>query len=210
MIVIPQGKKIVIIALSLFVATFSSVLYFIGGDDPKALHDSAKTSVLENYFHHTEEIESLLPKDSEALVITSDGDFIDANENFQKNFQYTLQDLVHKKIYTMIAPHELGRFTTSLVNIMKDGKIIVNDGPYHLMNGVGEDHIVLITFTTAKVPNGKQHIVLSLKDITNTLNEKGENEGDTLSKPQGKTIKDLEDQPDKKKNIKRVIVEKTV
>lgn len=201
MIVIPQGKKIVIIAVSLFVTTFSTVLYFIDGDHQGA--ESAKTSVLESFFKHEDQYSTYLEQKEPVLAVTSSGEIVDGNDAFVERFDYEIRDLVSKSLFTLINPSDLPEFVSSLTTIGKDGKVIVNDGPYRFMGSDGRDHVVLVSFSLVKNGGGSEKVILLVfKDITDSLDA-----GDAKdSKSSGKTIKDTKDS---KEGEKRIIVEKT-
>jgi len=202
MIILPQGKKIVIIAVSLFITTFSTVLYFMGGAEYQT-GSAAKTSVLESFFKHEDQFKSSMEQKGSALAVTSSGGIVDGNGAFVEDFDYEIRDLTGKSIFTLVNPENLPEFAQSLATITKDGKVIVNSGPYHFMGSDGSDHVVLVSFSLVKNRSGSEKVILLVfKDITDSLDGGGKKD----SKPAGKTIKDSKDL---KEGEKRIIVEKT-
>jgi PAS domain S-box-containing protein len=200
MILLPQGRNILIIAASMFVATFSLVLFVM--TDAGGSHDgsSLKTSVFEEFFKHGEEAgHEVAEKEVITLTVDAAGLIREANHGFQEALGYELKDIKDKTLFTLVVADDLTHFAKDYGDVMKDGKIVVNSGPYRFMSEDGSEHVVLVTFT----PGKKGAMTLTFKDITESLEKKDDGAGAA----KGKSIKDHEDEKESK--TRRIIVEKT-
>lgn len=205
MILLPEGRKILMIAASLFIATFSLVLFVVSGDQP-GHGANLKTSVFEDFFHHGaapaehEETSDVSP----AITLDSHGAILDANETFEHDFGYTAKDLRGKSFFTVIASEDLPHFAGDYASAVSSKKIVINNGPYRLISHDDTAHLVLITYTPESSKSGQAVITLTLKDIS----PPDPKNGDKPSK--GKAIKELDTQTkDGKSEKNRIIVEKT-
>ncbi len=202
MILLPQGRNILIIAASLFVATFSLVLFVMTDAGTGDHGTSLKTSVFEDFFNHGDKVEGHDVAEPEVATLTVDatGLIQTMSHGFEVALGYELKDVKDKSVFTLVVADDLTHFAKDYGNAIKDGKIVVNSGPYRFMSENGDEHVVLITFT----PEKKGAMSLIIKDITDSLSEK------YSGAAKGKSIKEhQDDQDDKASKTKRIIVEKT-
>lgn len=213
MILIPQGRKILIIAASLFVATFS-LLFFVmsGGDSVNNSH--LKTSVFENFFHQeSPESTHESASSSETLpLVTLDasGIILDTNIRFEETIGYSSKDLKDKAFFHLVDADDLIKFAQDYADAVSSGKIMINNGPYHLIAADETKHLVLVTFASK---DGKAHgdrgITLTITDITESLHDQ-QGRGNTQEKsPKGTVIKDLGEKKTDEKSGSKIIVDKT-
>ncbi len=211
MILIPHGKKIALIAISLFITTFSVVLFFAGSEhNPEVMVEkNLQTNIFADFFHPGGKFESYMNKDAPVVALDLSGNVIEINTKFSEDFGFVSKEIAEKNFFTLLSADDLPVFASSFSGVSTSGKMLVNAGPFHIMAADGKEHIVLATFDLAKQETSQNKmVVVTLKDITESLIEKG---GKPASKsaPRGKSIKELnpsDDESDKN----RVIVEKTV
>lgn len=205
MILLPQGRTILLIATSLFIATFSMVLFLFGGVQESADPASLKTSVLEDFFSHEESVNKNERQAATLPSITVDpsGIIISAGETFLATYEYEHADVAGKVFFSLINPSDLTAIAKDFSAAGSSGKITVNAGPYHLLTASGAEHVVLITFSPEKNTSGKRVVVLTIKDISESIEKNDENDG--VKGIKGKAIKETDD----KNNKNRIIVEKT-
>lgn len=203
MILIPHGKKIALIATSLFITTFSLVFFFAGS--PSGEHQNLQANVLADFFHQSEEAVSSGEKEEPVAALNLSGNVIEINTAFSEAFGYNAQDVSMKNFFTLLLAEDLPTFASDFSNVSTSGKILVNAGPFHLMSSDAKEHVVLVTLDLIKREGGENKVVIvTIKDITESIDN--DKKPDSVA-PQGKSIKEL-DTTDSSKN--RIIVEKTV
>lgn len=201
MILLPQGRKILIIAASLFIATFSLALFVVSGAHPGNSSD-LKVSVFEEFFHHKESTsEHDAQKELPALTLDASGIVLDVHASFEKDFGYSQYDLKGKPFFNLIDSEDLSLFASEYVKVVSSGSVAINNGPYHFIAADGTRRLILVTYSPAQ--DSKKHLksmVLTIRDITESESN------DSLKPAKGKAIKDL-DEENAGKN--KIIVEKT-
>lgn len=203
MILLPQGRKILIIAASLFIATFSMVLFVVSGDQP-GHGANLKTSLFEEFLNHDAAATGETADEPPKITLDAHGAILDTNEAFSTHFGYALKDLRGKSFFTVITSEDLPHFAGDYSAAVSSKTIVVNSGPYHLVSDDNAQHLVLITYTPHS-KSGQSGITLTLKDISNSVDTKA---GEKI--PKGKTIKEHETKKDEGTREKnRIIVEKT-
>lgn len=204
MIIIPQARRIALIATSLFITTFSLVLFVVGGQELP--HGTLEANTFGNFSQLGEQAKntkSYMEGDLPVISLDSAGKVLDVNSAFEKSFGYIGKDVASKSFYSFLDADDFSTFASDLSAITTTEKILVNAGPFHLNANDGKDHVVLVTFTIVTSENQKEKItVLSIKDISDSLNG-----AKTDGSSGGKSIKELDDTPTGKN---RIIVEKTV
>lgn len=208
MILIPHGKKIALIATSLFVTTLSLVFFFVGGSEG---HQNLQANIFAEFFHKGGAFVSYMEKDAPVAALDLSGSVIEVNEKFTLTLGYQSRDVVMKNFFSLLSAEDLPAFAADFSSVSTSGKVLVHSGPYHLMASDGKEHVVLATFDLVRQEGGSgKMMVVTLKDITESL-EKDKNiksgSGSTGGST-GKPIKDLEGEKDEDEN--RIIVEKTV
>lgn len=202
MILIPHGKKIALIATSLFITTFSLVFFFAGGSGSSG---NLEANVFADFFHQGGQFESSTEKTEPVAALDLSGVVIKINEKFSEALGYDSKDIVTKNFFTLLSAEDLPVFASDFSGISTNEKILVNAGPFHIMASDGKEHVVLATLDLIKQEgSGNKIVVVTIKDITESLDK---DKKPNTSTPQGKTIKELDPaKPDEN----RIIVEKTV
>lgn len=209
MVLLPQGRKILLIAASLFITTFSLVFFVASGDHGET-SSQLKASVFESFFNHEKEAEApaeALP----SITLNSSGSIMSVSESFQKDFGYAAKDLISEPFFDLVTHEDLAAFAGEYASASSRGSISVNAGPYHLLSAHGT-RLTLITFTPGHDSKGEKNMILTIKDISEAVtpgSAKDEAHADpkvTAPAPSTPSIHDLgEDTPAKN----RIIVDRT-
>ncbi len=202
MILIPHGKKIALIATSLFITTFSLVFFVAGGHGEQK---NIQANVFADFFHPGGQYASYMEKPEPVAALDLSGVVIEVNEKFSEALGYDSKDIVTKNFFTLLSAADLPAFASDFSGISTSGKILVNAGPFHIMASDGKEHVVLTTLDLIKKEEGPEKmVVVTIKDITESINK---DKKPSSGASQGKTIKELDTaKPDEN----RIIVEKTV
>lgn len=205
MILIPHGKKIALIATSLFVTTLSLVFFFVGGGEG---HQNLQANVFAEFFHNGGAFVSYMEKDAPVAALDLSGSVIEINQKFTATLGYQSRDVVMKNFFSLLSAEDLPAFAADFSSVSTSGKVLVHSGPYHLMANDGKEHVVLATFDLVRQEGGSgKMVVVTLKDITESL-DKNIKPSSSGGGSTGKPIKNLDSE--KKDDENRIIVEKTV
>lgn len=202
MILIPHGKKIALIATSLFITTFSLVFFVAGGVGEQK---DMQANVFADFFHPGGQFESYMEKAEPVAALDLSGTVIEVNEKFSETLGYGRKDIITKNFFSLLSVEDLPAFASDFSGTSTSGKILVNAGPFHIMTNDGNEHVVLATLDLIKKEEGTEKmVVITIKDITESIDK---DKKPSSGASQGKTIKELDTaKPDEN----RIIVEKTV
>lgn len=189
MVSLTQNNKIAIAAVSIFIVSFSVMLFSI--DKEIASPEYIKANVLEAgvssegghevYFsengegkEETEEVnlESLYRDVLEGFegpifALLPEGKIKFLSENFTADYGYVLEEVEEKVFFSFVAPDDLPDFATEYTSVLQSGKAENGTGPYELLNKDGTTSVVMVSFLPVVDENGKVlEIIGSLKDIT--------------------------------------------
>ncbi len=166
MVLLPQGRKILLIAASLFVTTFSLVFFVASGDHGET-SSQLKASVFESFFNHEKEAEApaeALP----SVTLNSSGSIIRVSESFQEEFGYIAKDLISEPFFDLVMHDDLASFAGEYASASSHGSIVVNSGPYHILASHGT-RLALITFTPGHEAGKEKSMTLTIKDISEVV-----------------------------------------
>lgn len=192
MLLLSHTKKIVLLALSLFLVSLS-VLFVLssrGGTDTENLSNNLFGSF---FSEHTEEHSKSEKESKDAtLVVSKAGEFVSLNTGFTTMFDYAKEDFDGHEFFSFFHPEDLAQFIGNFTKVAQGKEITdVYSGPFRFLSKSGDYRLVIITMNQKK-----SEIVLQFKDITESVEElkKGED---------GKSIRDWKD-----KDKTRIVVEK--
>lgn len=217
MLFISPHKKIILAAVSIFITTFSFLIFFMSGD---TRGQYMKTSIFESYFSERGETsehgafdslyDALLP----SVVVSGQNHILGVNAAFDTALQYTGQNIAGGDVFSLIASDDLSAFVRQYTDVLSSGTIAVNAGPFRMVSGDGDVHVVLVTFRALpdRHDAGAPRLVLIIKDITHTL-DKPESGKSSPSGSGGGTAPVIKEMPtggnsDGDKGAHRIIVEK--
>lgn len=219
MVSLTQNNKIAIAAVSIFIVSFSVMLFSI--DKEIASPEYIKANVLEAgagsegsegghevYFSESgeeaggEEANKEAEVDLETLyrdalggfegpifALLPEGKIKFLSENFTADYGYALEEVEGKIFFSFVAPADLPDFATEYTSVLQSGKAENGTGPYELLNKDGGTSVVMISFLPVVDENGK---VLEIIGSLKDITEKVEsfNTGD------GVPVEDAAEAPD--------------
>lgn len=219
MLFISPHKKIILAAVSIFIATFSFLIFFMSGD---TRGQYMKTSIFESYFSERGEtgshgaFDSLYDATQPSIVVGGQNHILGVNAAFGETLQYAGQDIAGEDVFSLIASDDLGAFVRQYTDVISSGTMAVNAGPFRMISGDGDVHAVLVTFRALpdKHEADAPRLVLIIKDITHTLDKPGSKKAPSGSggsdSTGGGTAPSIKEMPENKddKGGHRIIVEK--
>ncbi len=195
MILLPQGRKIALIAASLFVATFS--LVFFVSSAPQGLETShLKASVFQSFFEHEKSAETP-ESDVPGIILDGSGHIVSVSDLFNTSFGYDHENLVGTPFFHLVSPDDLAVFAGDYARVVSSGKIAVNEGPYRVIAKDNSSHLVLATFTPSESGERGKVVTLTFKDISGSVQSKQKSE-EATSVP---SVKNLQNSHGEKNRI---------
>ncbi|MBN1494786.1 PAS domain S-box protein [Candidatus Peregrinibacteria bacterium] len=171
-------KKILFVALAMFLMTMMSILYIIGEENFDVHKQSLQTSILNN----NQTNKNLNEKDYRKLLNNTDDEFIIVNTDRTFRFvssklltihDYTVENILEVNVLTFIHPKDLPAFSNLLIEFHKELKIMNNVGPIRIKTKSGEyiNYLVnLIPFTDKQGQRTGTGVIL--KNIQKPLGDK--------------------------------------
>lgn len=187
MLRLSQNRKIAITAVSLFIVSFSVMLFFLKTDGNT--HDALKTNVL----HSAEEavveevdVEAKYRAEMEGaggsiFVINAEGVFNFASEDFCELLEVKCEKLTGKQFINYVNNNDHSTFLSAYTKLIQDGEKIDAVGPFRMKSG---DKEKLILFTAQPILEKKKvtEIIFSAKDLTGQVDEMTEKENSETPK----------------------------
>lgn len=185
MLRLSQNRKIAITAVSLFIVSFSVMLFFLKTDGNT--HDALKTNVLHSGGEQTEEavVEEV---DVEAkyraemgggtdplFVINAEGVFNFTSEDFCELLEVKCEELTGSQFIDYVNNNDHSTFLSAYTKLIQDGEKVDAVGPFRMKSG---DEEKLILFTAQPILEKKKvtEIIFSAKDLTGQVEEMTEKE----------------------------------
>lgn len=206
-----QNKKIAISAVSLFAASFSTMLFFLGGGTLNP--DDLKASVTKGKNHQEEATVAKKEAEAEAkpenlkedtIFVTDLEGFIQkANPGFCKLVSEECKELVGQKFFDLVNKDDLSELASIYGKLGREGKRMDAIGPIRLIDGQDNRLVILSAFPVADKDGKVIKIRFSAKDITERIESLNSDEGDeeNLNKDWMKKIypkiKDINEQGNK-------------
>lgn len=177
----PQGKRIAVAALSVFVASISALLFFVDLQDGKGGH----ANVLEATHHapegdadkHQQEDPMLEYREiagfdvGPIFTIDLSGKFLNESADFCELLGKDCEELAERTLYEFINLEDLPALVASHGEIFEKKERIEADGPFRMAGGEGE---ILVILNLHPILDSDDHIVeiiVGVKDITEKVKE---------------------------------------
>lgn len=196
---ITQNNKIAVIAVSIFLVSFSAMMIFLNQEESSLQY--LKSSVLEaavsgqgygsEHGAYFSETEKATEGSSEAEVNLEDlyrvliGNFDDPmfvlepngqtkllSGDFTKLYGYKLSDMGKNVFFAYISPVDLPDFAKNYAQVIQSGKSANGVGPYRFIKKDGGSAVHLSTLLPVVDDNGKvMEVIGSIKDITSKFED---------------------------------------
>lgn len=176
-----QNKKIAISAVSLFAASFSTMLFFLGGGTLNP--DDLKASVTEG---ETRQEETTVAKDEagaggeargenlkeDTIFVTDVEGFIQkANPGFCRLVGQDCKELVGQKFFDLVNKDDLSELASIYGKLGLEGKRMDAIGPIRLIDGQNNKLVMLSAFPVVDKEGKVIKIRFSAKDITKKVED---------------------------------------
>lgn len=176
-----QNKKIAISAVSLFAASFSTMLFFLGGGTLNP--DDLKASVTKGGNHQGEvtvakkeaeagdeaKLENL--KEDTVFVTDVEGFIQKANPGFCKLVSEECKELVGQKFFDLVNKDDLSELASIYGKLGREGKRMDAIGPIRLIDGQDNRLVILSAFPVIDKDGKVIKIRFSAKDITKKVED---------------------------------------
>ncbi len=182
MLNLSQNKKIAISAISLFLISFTSMLFFLknNGDD---LSDG-QANVAGSNGHQTEQTEQAEVADKETVyrgylgneenpifVVNTEGTIVFASDNCCELLSVVCDQFVGKLFFDYINTKDLSALVAEHTKLIQDPKLTENIGPYRMIKS---DKEILVLFDAYPILDDNKkvtEIIFAVKDITEQAEE---------------------------------------
>lgn len=177
-----QNKNIFIVALGLFIASMSTLLFILSGEKDSV--NELKTNVVDSITlksHQEEERnyrELIDNHDDPIIVLSLDGTIEFASWDFEANSGYRQKELKEELFFSILHPEDLGTFMTAFGKVLETENSITMIGPYRLRDGNGEYHVHMGSVHPLKEHDKVVKIGVTTRDISYEI-EKNEDQDET-------------------------------
>lgn len=196
---ITQNNKIAVVAVSIFLVSFSAMMIFLNQEESSPQY--LKSSVLEAavsgqghggehsaYFSETGgsahgttdaevDVENLYRVlignfDDPVFVLEPNGQTKLLSSNFTELYGYKLTDMGKNVFFSYISPVDLPDFAKNYTQVIQSGKSASGVGPYRFIKKDGGSSVHLSSFLPVVDDNGKvTEVIGSIKDITSKFKD---------------------------------------
>lgn len=167
-----ENKHVIMVAVTLFVLSMSSVFLFFGSNGELAGKD-IKTDILQEPItvKSLQEKENTYRKllnnqEDTVIVISVDGLVTFSSWNIENTLGYKQQDLNHQMLYSMIYPDDLPNFMSAFGKVLKNKKPVSNVGPYRLRDQSGAYRTHIGSFAPIVSHGNVDEIAIASKEIS--------------------------------------------
>lgn len=166
-----QNKKIAISAVSLFIVSFSTMLFFLSGGNLNP--EDLKAGISEGESHQEDGEKKVLESSKRDMGFVTDveGVIQKANPGFCKLVGEDCEKLAGQKFFDLVDKDDLGELASIYVKLGQEGKKMDAIGPFRLIDG-DKNKLVLFSAFPVKDEAGKVvKIRFSAKDITEKVED---------------------------------------
>ena len=173
---IKQNKHVIIVAITIFVLSTSSVLFFFGSNQDLKTDLLEGTKIteginLKSLQEKEQKYRKLLNNQEDTIfAVNVDGAITFASWDVENNLGYKQSELTEKNLYSLIDSEDLSGFMVGFGQAIKNKKPVVNVGPYRLLDASGNYHKNIGYL----FPNAEE-ILIASKDISPAQKEPQQN-----------------------------------
>ena len=184
------------VAVSLFVISMSTILFFFGSNIEKDQPQELKTSVMESFdiksLQDQENSYRTMLKNNEdsIIVLNGDGTIDFTSWDIETGLGYNQNEMKTQIFFLYLNPDDLSLFLGAFGKVIDTQKPMHMVGPYRLRSKDGGYHLVIGNLTPVIEGDKVTKIVVSTKDITKQMSDaadKKKTEEDQA--PKGKKIR---------------------
>ncbi len=162
-----QNKKIAISAVALFIVSFSTMLFFLGGEGINPDHGGANVLEAGNAGEHVEEVLS----EGMTFVTDVEGIIKESNPAFCELIKKECVRLVGKKLFDYVNKEDLADLASVYGKLAQNGEKMDAIGPIRVLSGENEK-LLLLSAQPLKDEKGKVlSIRFAVKDLSGKIKE---------------------------------------
>lgn len=195
------------VAVTLFVVSMSTLLFFMGGNDDINNHDLKTSVVEENSIKESIDVKSLQEdeknyrklvnnQEDPVFVMHIDGTISFASWDVETIMGYKPGELEHQVFFLLIHPEDLSTFLGAFGKVVQTKQAVPMVGPYRLRDQKGEYHLNVGSLIPVIEHGNIDSIAISTKDIGQKENKEKKDEH---SSPENSEEKKVPVQPKSKK-----------
>lgn len=184
---IKQNKQIIMVAVTLFVLSMSTTLFFFGSNGEQAPghlktdvldHGTVTESIDVKSLQETEKNYRSLMNNQEdpVFAMNVDGTIKFASWDVENILEYKPEELSNQIYFLLINPEDLSPFLSAFGKVIQDKKPVTMIGPYRLRDQNGEYHLHVGSMTPVIVHGEVKEIVITSKDISKQVEEEEKEE----------------------------------
>lgn len=165
-----QNKKIAISAIALFVISFTTMTFFLGGDTS---HDGANVMGAGGSGHggETESTETTTNKTGFSTDIS--GNITVASEEFCRLLNKNCKEIVKQPIYKYVNKEDFSELSEVLGKLATTTKPIDSIGPIRISADQEKEKMIILSAQSVQNKEGKTTVInFSVKDITSKVDGK--------------------------------------
>lgn len=197
---IKQNKQVIMVAVTLFVVSMSTVLFFFGSNgnqsdlkadvvDHGTVTESADVKSLKEEEKSYRELVN--NQEDPVFVMNMDGTIKFSSGDVENTLDYKQDDLKNQLFFLLMNPEDLSTFLGAFSKVTQDKTQAVMVGPYRLRDKNGEYHLHMGSLTPIISHGVVEGIAVSSKDISKKVDKDAEDrkmKPAKSSKPKGKKI----------------------
>jgi len=175
-----QNKKIAVMAITIFVLSFSVMLFFL--DSRSYGLDGVQANVMHSSEGEDMDVEevyrSYLGKSEDPFfIITSEGEFRYLSENFCKILSESCSNLKGKQFSDFVNSNDYADHLAVHTKLIQKGEKVDGIGPFRMSTGEEKEKLLLFAAEPVLDSEGSvAYIVYSVNDLTKKAQELNEND----------------------------------
>jgi hypothetical protein len=172
MLKVSQNKKIAVSAIALFAVSFSTMIFFLGGDLKIGSVGGANVMGAGSHGSTTEtpEAEGKTPENKMGFSTDLSGNITVLGEEFCELLNQNCEDIIKQPIYKYVNKSDFSELSKVLGELSHTTKSIDSIGPIKVSADEGEEKIIILSAKSEVGSDGKvSGINFSVKDITDKM-----------------------------------------
>lgn len=187
---IKQNKHVIMVAVTLFVVSMSTILFFFGAD-----HKDLKADVIEGPAI-TESLDVKSAQEEEktyrklvnnnedpVFVMNVDGTIKFASWDVESTLGYKQEDIDSQIFFLLLHPDDLSPFLGAFGKVIQNKKSVSMVGPYRIRDKNGEYHLHMGSLFPIVTDGNVEEIAISSKDISKKVKDDNRDDNQDNKKP---------------------------
>lgn len=180
MLKLSQNIKIAISALSVFVVSFSVMLFFLNGNEDNLKNMQTNIMHAEKTTNEQTTGAGNLEKNYRAkvdnstdplFILTADGNFVLLSEDFCKLLSKNCSELKNKSAFDYVNSKDLPELMADYSKVVSGEKLATEIGPFRMLNGKEEVYLMFKLTSVLGKDKKVNEIIVLVKDITGKIQD---------------------------------------